>query len=100
MFSIHEFDFAKANPKVCFLIDLSTYNSDHTPSITEMSVQGRIVPFTVPENIQQLEIVAKGSDSYTFRATFFDFLSQTSDLRGQIEVKMLRDINGTPVSNV
>ena len=81
-------DFAKANPSVCCLINLATYHSDDSPSTTQISVQGQVTPFTIPEEIKILEILSKGSVSYTFRATFYDFLPPSSDLKGHIEVKM------------
>lgn len=92
-------DFAKANPKVCFLINLLTYNSDDTPAITELSVQGQITPFKIPEAIQLLETVSKGSNTHKLRATFFNVLSPRSDLKAQIEVKISKkEITRTPVS--
>ena len=93
-------DFAKANPNVCFIINLLTYKSDHTPSITELSVQGQITPFKIPETVQILEILSKGSDTHTFKATYFNFLSSRADLKGQIEVRISKGFTARPVSLV
>ena len=87
-----------ANPKVCFLIKVSNYNSDKTPSVTELSVPGEIVPFMIPRKIYQLETLAKGSNTYKLRASFLESLNPGPEFRLEIEAMLFTIMSNKSVS--